>query len=193
METGTRGRFRVAPGHRRRDRGFCDDPEVDCSGCSVSPMMLANGQPSSGLWVFGLLFAIVLRLEAASVKRIRFGARVRGVVGSGAELRPRRVDQRGQRRGLDAGGLPCSRSASARTVPTREAQSFNLIYPSGNGPDPAARVRLLPVPDPVPRADRDRRGRAAGPATRAPGVLVELAPRGLRPIERQRQVHVYSA
>jgi len=39
--------------------GFCDDPNVDCSGCSVSPMRLANGQPSSGLWVFGLLFAIL--------------------------------------------------------------------------------------------------------------------------------------
>jgi hypothetical protein len=39
--------------------GFCDDPNVDCSGCSVSPMMLANGQPSSGVWLFGLLFAIV--------------------------------------------------------------------------------------------------------------------------------------
>ena len=39
--------------------GFCDDPSVDCSGCSVSPMMLANGQPSSGAWLFGLLFAIV--------------------------------------------------------------------------------------------------------------------------------------
>ena len=40
--------------------GFCDDPTVDCSGCSVSPMMLDNGQPSSGVWLFGLLFAIVL-------------------------------------------------------------------------------------------------------------------------------------
>jgi hypothetical protein len=40
--------------------GFCDDVTVDCSGCSVSPMMLANGQPSSGVWLFGLLFAIVL-------------------------------------------------------------------------------------------------------------------------------------
>lgn len=41
--------------------GFCDDPTVDCSGCSVSPMVLANGQPSSGLWVFGLLFPIFCR------------------------------------------------------------------------------------------------------------------------------------
>jgi hypothetical protein len=39
--------------------GFCDDPSVDCSGCSVSPMMLANGQPGSGPWLFGLLCAIV--------------------------------------------------------------------------------------------------------------------------------------
>jgi len=39
--------------------GFCDDPDVDCSGCSVSPMMLANGQPGSGPWLFGLLCAIV--------------------------------------------------------------------------------------------------------------------------------------
>jgi hypothetical protein len=39
--------------------GFCDDPNVDCSGCSVSPIMLANGQPSSGAWVLGLVFAIV--------------------------------------------------------------------------------------------------------------------------------------
>jgi hypothetical protein len=39
--------------------GFCDDPDVDCSGCSVSPLMLPNGQPSSGLWLVGLLFAIV--------------------------------------------------------------------------------------------------------------------------------------
>jgi hypothetical protein len=39
--------------------GFCDDPSVDCSGCSVSPMMLANGQPGSGPWLFGLLCAVV--------------------------------------------------------------------------------------------------------------------------------------
>jgi len=39
--------------------GFCDDPTVDCSGCSVSPMILANGQPGSGPWLFGLLCAIV--------------------------------------------------------------------------------------------------------------------------------------
>ena len=40
--------------------GFCDDPNVDCSGCSVSPLVLSNGQPSSGLWVIGLVFAIVV-------------------------------------------------------------------------------------------------------------------------------------
>lgn len=40
--------------------GFCDDPNVDCSGCSVSPLVLANGKPSSGLWVVGLVFAIVV-------------------------------------------------------------------------------------------------------------------------------------
>jgi len=39
--------------------GFCDDPTVDCSGCSVSPMMLANGQPSSGAWLLGLVFAVI--------------------------------------------------------------------------------------------------------------------------------------
>ena len=39
--------------------GFCDDPNVDCSGCSVSPMMLANGQPGSGIWLLGLVFAVV--------------------------------------------------------------------------------------------------------------------------------------
>jgi hypothetical protein len=39
--------------------GFCDDPDVDCSGCSVSPMILANGQPGSGIWVLGLVFAVV--------------------------------------------------------------------------------------------------------------------------------------
>jgi hypothetical protein len=38
--------------------GFCDDPSVDCSGCAVSPMVLANGQPSSGAWLLGLLVAI---------------------------------------------------------------------------------------------------------------------------------------
>jgi hypothetical protein len=38
--------------------GFCSDPNIDCSGCSVSPMMLANGQPGSGPWVVGLLLAI---------------------------------------------------------------------------------------------------------------------------------------
>ena len=39
--------------------GFCDDPSVDCSGCSVSPLMLPHGQPSAGLWMIGLVFAIV--------------------------------------------------------------------------------------------------------------------------------------
>ena len=39
--------------------GFCDDPNINCSGCSVSPMILANGQPSSGIWLLGALFAIV--------------------------------------------------------------------------------------------------------------------------------------
>ena len=40
--------------------GFCDDPTVDCSGCSVSPLLLPHGQPSAGLWVIGLVFAIVV-------------------------------------------------------------------------------------------------------------------------------------
>jgi len=40
--------------------GFCDDPTVDCSGCSVSPMILANGQPGSGPWLLGLLCAIIV-------------------------------------------------------------------------------------------------------------------------------------
>ncbi|MFW2390559.1 MAG: hypothetical protein ACN4G0_19645 [Polyangiales bacterium] len=40
--------------------GFCDDPNVDCSGCSVSPWALANGRSSSRIWVIGLLFATVL-------------------------------------------------------------------------------------------------------------------------------------
>jgi hypothetical protein len=39
--------------------GFCDDPDVDCSGCSVSPMMLANGQPGSGIWLLGLVCAVI--------------------------------------------------------------------------------------------------------------------------------------
>jgi hypothetical protein len=39
--------------------GFCDDPSVDCSGCSVSPMVLPNGQPGSGIWLIGLVFAVV--------------------------------------------------------------------------------------------------------------------------------------
>jgi len=40
-------------------QGFCTPENGYCSGCSVSPMVLANGQPSSGAWVFGLVFAIV--------------------------------------------------------------------------------------------------------------------------------------
>jgi hypothetical protein len=40
--------------------GFCDDPDVDCSGCSASPLVLADGKPSSGLWVIGLVMAIVV-------------------------------------------------------------------------------------------------------------------------------------
>lgn len=40
--------------------GFCDDPDVDCSGCSVSPLALANGRQGSGIWVIGVLFAIVV-------------------------------------------------------------------------------------------------------------------------------------
>jgi hypothetical protein len=39
--------------------GFCADPSVDCSGCSVSALVLPNGQPSSGLWLIGLLFVIL--------------------------------------------------------------------------------------------------------------------------------------
>lgn len=42
-------------------QGFCDDPDVDCSGCSVSPMVLPNGQPGEGLWLLGLLLAVVAR------------------------------------------------------------------------------------------------------------------------------------
>jgi len=40
--------------------GFCDDPNVDCSGCSVSPLVVPTSQPSSGLWVIGLAFAFVV-------------------------------------------------------------------------------------------------------------------------------------
>ena len=29
--------------------GFCDNRTVDCSGCSVSPLLLPHGQPSAGL------------------------------------------------------------------------------------------------------------------------------------------------
>jgi len=39
--------------------GFCGGPDVECSGCSVSPMMLANGQPGTGPWLLGLLFAVI--------------------------------------------------------------------------------------------------------------------------------------
>ena len=40
--------------------GFCSDPTVDCSGCSVSPLILAGGQPGTGAWTAGLLFLIVV-------------------------------------------------------------------------------------------------------------------------------------
>lgn len=40
--------------------GFCDDPNVDCSGCSVSPLVLASGRPGSGAWTMGVLLAILL-------------------------------------------------------------------------------------------------------------------------------------
>jgi hypothetical protein len=40
-------------------QGFCTPDNGYCSGCSVSPMILADGQPSSGAWMFGLVFAIV--------------------------------------------------------------------------------------------------------------------------------------
>lgn len=36
--------------------GFCDTTG-DCSGCSASPMVLPNGEPSEGLWMLGLLLA----------------------------------------------------------------------------------------------------------------------------------------
>jgi hypothetical protein len=39
--------------------GFCDDPGVDCSGCSVSAMMLPNGQPGAGLWLVGLVLTVL--------------------------------------------------------------------------------------------------------------------------------------
>lgn len=38
--------------------GFCDVTD-DCSGCSVSPMILPTGQPSAGLWLLGLLLAVL--------------------------------------------------------------------------------------------------------------------------------------
>jgi hypothetical protein len=38
--------------------GFCD-ATGDCSGCSVSPMILPNGQPSQGLFLAGLLLAVL--------------------------------------------------------------------------------------------------------------------------------------
>jgi len=37
--------------------GFCATTG-DCSACSVSPMILPNGQPSAGLWLFALLLAV---------------------------------------------------------------------------------------------------------------------------------------
>lgn len=40
--------------------GFCNDPSVDCSGCSVSPLMLANGQLGPGAWTIGLLVAVIV-------------------------------------------------------------------------------------------------------------------------------------
>jgi len=49
--------------------GFCNDPSVDCSGCSVSPMMLANGQPSSGVWLFGLLFLVLATVCGRRLRR----------------------------------------------------------------------------------------------------------------------------
>lgn len=39
--------------------GFCDDPEVDCSGCSVGPLFSAGGQPAAGLQLFGFILAFV--------------------------------------------------------------------------------------------------------------------------------------
>ena len=39
--------------------GFCTEENGYCSGCSVSPMVLANGQPGSGIWLLGLVFAVV--------------------------------------------------------------------------------------------------------------------------------------
>jgi hypothetical protein len=38
--------------------GFCD-ATGDCSGCAASPMILADGRPSQGLWLMGLLLAIL--------------------------------------------------------------------------------------------------------------------------------------
>ena len=40
--------------------GVCSDPNVDCSGCSVSPLVLPNGQPSSGLWALALVCAVLV-------------------------------------------------------------------------------------------------------------------------------------
>jgi hypothetical protein len=39
--------------------GFCDDPNVDCSGCAVGPLVFAGGQPGAGLQLAGLLVAFV--------------------------------------------------------------------------------------------------------------------------------------
>jgi hypothetical protein len=45
--------------------GVCGDPAVnpgavECSGCSMSPMMLATGQPGPMVWLIGLVFAIAV-------------------------------------------------------------------------------------------------------------------------------------
>ena len=39
--------------------GFCDDPSVDCSGCTVSPMLTHDGRPGSGPWAVALVFVVV--------------------------------------------------------------------------------------------------------------------------------------
>jgi len=39
--------------------GYCD-VSGDCSGCSVSPMTLAGGFPSSFPWTFGLVLAAIV-------------------------------------------------------------------------------------------------------------------------------------
>ncbi len=46
--------------------GFCDDPNVDCSGCSASSLVLPNGQPGSGIWLLlGLALALGLARRLA--------------------------------------------------------------------------------------------------------------------------------